>query len=97
MILLLTIGIVACTKLLCPWDFPGKNAGVGCHVLLQGIFLPLLQSPSPGDSGIELESPALAGRFFTTEPPEKPKIDGEIDLDTCIHITFWLKKKCTLA
>ena len=20
------------------WDFPGKNAGVGCHVLLQGIF-----------------------------------------------------------
>ena len=20
---------------LCPWDFPGKNAGVGCHFLLQ--------------------------------------------------------------
>ena len=20
------------------WDSPGKNAGVGCHVLLQGIF-----------------------------------------------------------
>ena len=27
------------TRLLCPWDFPGKNAGVGCHFLLQGIFL----------------------------------------------------------
>ena len=26
------------TKLLCPWDFPGKNTGVGCHFLLQGIF-----------------------------------------------------------
>ena len=25
-------------RLLCPWDFPGKNAGVGCHFLLQGIF-----------------------------------------------------------
>ena len=25
--------------LLCPWDFPGKNTGVGCHLLLQGIFL----------------------------------------------------------
>ena len=25
--------------LLCPWDFPGKNAGVGCHFLLQRIFL----------------------------------------------------------
>ena len=27
------------TRLLCPWDSPGKNAGVGCHTLLQGIFL----------------------------------------------------------
>ena len=26
-------------KLLCPWDSPGKNTGVGCHGLLQGIFL----------------------------------------------------------
>ena len=35
-------------RLFCPWDFPGKNTGVGCHFLLQGIFptqgsnLPLL-------------------------------------------------------
>ena len=25
-------------QLLCPWDFPGKNTGVGCYFLLQGIF-----------------------------------------------------------
>ena len=25
--------------LLCPWDSPGKNTGVGCHHLLQGSFL----------------------------------------------------------
>ena len=25
-------------SLICPWDSPGKNAGVGCHFLLQGIF-----------------------------------------------------------
>ena len=25
--------------LLCPWDSPGKNLAVGCHALLQGIFL----------------------------------------------------------
>ena len=34
-----------------------------------------LPFPSPGDlsdSGIEPASPALAGGFFTTEPPEKP-------------------------
>ena len=27
------------SRLLCPWDSPGKNTGVGCHALLQGIFL----------------------------------------------------------
>ena len=27
------------TRLLYPWDFPGRNSGVDCHVLLQGIFL----------------------------------------------------------
>ena len=26
------------TRLLCPRDSPGKNTGVGCHALLQGIF-----------------------------------------------------------
>ena len=26
------------TRLLCQWNFPGKNTGVGCHFLLQGIF-----------------------------------------------------------
>ena len=24
---------------LCPLDFPGKNTGVGCYILLHGIFL----------------------------------------------------------
>ena len=27
------------TRLLCPWDSPGKNTEVGCHALLQEIFL----------------------------------------------------------
>ena len=26
------------TRLLCPWDPPGKSTGLGCHFLLQGIF-----------------------------------------------------------
>ena len=25
-------------RLLCPWDFTGKNTGVGCHFLFPGIF-----------------------------------------------------------
>ena len=27
------------TRLLCPWNFPGTNTGVGSYSLLQGIFL----------------------------------------------------------
>ena len=44
-------------------DSPGKSTGVG------------LPCPPPGDlpnPGIEAKSSALAGGFFTTEPPGKP-------------------------
>ena len=34
------------TRLLHPWDSPGKNTGVGCHSLLQGIFP--TQGSNPG-------------------------------------------------
>ena len=34
------------TRLLHPWNSPGKNTGVGCHFLLQGIFL--TQGSNPG-------------------------------------------------
>ena len=34
------------TRLLCPWDSLGKSTGVGCHALLQGIFL--TQRSNPG-------------------------------------------------
>ena len=33
-------------RLLHPWDSPGKNPGVGCHFLLQGIFP--TQGSNPG-------------------------------------------------
>ena len=48
------------TRLLCPWDSPGKNTGVGCHVLLQGIL------SNAGIEPVSLRSPALASGFFTT-------------------------------
>ena len=28
------LGVYQATRLLCPWDFPGKSIGVGCHCLL---------------------------------------------------------------
>ena len=42
------------TRLLCPWNFPGKNTGVDCHFLLQQIF-PTQDQPE------SFASPALAG------------------------------------
>ena len=32
-------------RLLCPWDFPGKNTGVSGHSLFQGIFLTVGWNP----------------------------------------------------
>ena len=32
-------------RLLCAWDFPGKNAGAGCHTLLPRIFLTQESNP----------------------------------------------------
>ena len=37
---------------LCPWDFPGKNTGVGCHFLLQGIFP--TQGSNPQEDSVPL-------------------------------------------
>ena len=33
------------TRLLCPWESPGKNTGVGCHAFLEGIFPTLGLNP----------------------------------------------------
>ena len=51
------------TRLLCPWDSPGKNTGVGGRTLLQGSSNP----------GIEptLSFPALQADSLPSEPPGK--------------------------
>ena len=48
-------------------DSPGENTGVGCHALLQDIFL---------NPGIEPRSPTLQADSLPAEPPGKPKITG---------------------
>ena len=52
------------TRLLCPWDSPGKHTGVGHHALLQGIFP--TQDPT--------RSPALQADSLVSEPPGEPKV-----------------------
>ena len=50
------------TRLLCPWNPPGKNTGVGSHSLLQDL-------PNPG---IKPRSPALQADTLWSESPGKP-------------------------
>ena len=59
-------------RLLCPWNSPGQNTGVGSCSFLQGFS-------SPGDfpnPGIESRSSALLGGSLLSEPPGKPKNTG---------------------
>ena len=51
------------TRLLPPWNFPGKGTGVGCHFLLQGIFV---------IRGLNLGLPALRADTLPSEPPRSP-------------------------
>ena len=39
-----THGLYPC-RLLCPWNSPGKNTGVGCHTLLQARILEWVATP----------------------------------------------------
>ena len=63
------------TRLLCPWDFPGKNTGVGCHFLLQGGL------PNPGtEPTFDLtQSHGLDSAFLKGNglPKQSPMSSGE--------------------
>ena len=52
------------TRLLCLWNFPGKNTGKRGHFLLQGII-----STQGLNEPVSPMSPALAGGFYITAPP----------------------------
>ena len=66
-------------RLLCPRGSPGKNTGVGCHFLLQGIFLA---------QGWNLHL-LNAGGFFTTEPPGNPGYVFTRGIFTCLSVVCW--------
>ena len=51
------------TRLLCPWDFPGKSTGVGCHCLLQINSLTRIKRKDTQRSFIPIMHPS--------QPPQK--------------------------
>ena len=70
-------------KLPSPWNSPGGNTGVGCHCLLQGIFL----------TRDRTRVFHIAGRFFTTRewwpiPLATRECPVIIAINICIF--FWI-------
>ena len=64
----------------CQWYSPGKNTGVGCHALLQGIFL--TQGLNPG-------LPALSTDSLPFELPENPlsKLnEAKLEYNSCLSV-----------
>ena len=75
------------TRLLCPWNSPGKNTGVGCHFLLWGIF-PTQESNLCLLHLLHWE----AGSFYHWDTQEAQSVSCYIELfwvifnsDLCVH------------
>ena len=74
-------------RLLCPWNFLGKNTGMGCHFLLQGIVptqglnlgLPHCRQTLPsepwGNLGLRLNIQKI--KIMASSPITSWQIDGE--------------------
>ena len=81
--------------LLCPWNFPGKNTGAGCHSYPRG-------SSRPRDRTCISECLLhWQADFFTTEPPGKPAIQSVLDylfyIDWCVYVNSKFRNLFSLS
>ena len=77
-----SIHLTACFWLLCPWNSPGKNTGVGCHSLLQGIFQTQALNPALQVDSLPSKSP---GKMATSTESMKCKLKREY-----IRLEVWM-------
>ena len=92
------------TKLLCPWDSPGKNTGGGCHFFLQisltlGLkpyllhwqveSLPLSQLGSPG---LNIYLHVMLDHGKSKRVPEKTPISALLTMQK--PLTVWITINC---
>ena len=62
------------TRFLCPWDSPGKNTGVGCHALLQGLSNPGIKPMSPETPALQADSLPLSYHLPRPKCTEYPSL-----------------------
>ena len=70
---------------LCPWDSPGKNTGVGCQTLLQGIF------PTQGLNLGLILFPALTEGSLLLVPSGKPYCAVKLHKQHCLSLSQFLQ------
>ena len=74
------------TRLLCPWDSPGKCTGVGCHFFLHWSSLPRDWT----------QVSHIVGRHFTVWASREADItEMQLQWDITTHVLEWIKKKKT--
>ena len=85
------------SRLLCPWNSPGKNTGMGSPFLLQGIFQ--TQGSNPGllycRDSLLAEPP---GKPFTQQSPLFPPVEHSQNDALTLHTHMWISiiKKLSL-
>ena len=89
-------------RLLCPWASPGKNTGVGCHSVLQGISL--TQGSNPGllqcsqilyclsYREAHFKQGKKIFRSFLARDPSKVKTEHQTRFRGLLTWVKWLKK-----
>ena len=71
------------TRLLCPWNSPGKNTGVDCYSLIQGIFL---------NPGIKPGSPILQADSLPSELPDSVRPPNKTQTHTSHLVCFYFSQ-----
>ena len=81
------------TRLLCPWDSPGKNTGVSCHFLLQCMKV-------KSESEVDQSCPTLSDPMDFSLPGSSAHGIFQARVLGWIAITFskkWVKKRAILS
>ena len=90
------------TRLLCPWDFPGKSTGVGCHCLLRNNILEGInnritkteeQINDPEDRTVEITATQQNIEKRTKRKEDSPRDLWDNIKCTSIHIMGSQKEK----
>ena len=80
------------TRLLGPWDFPGKRTGVGCHCLLHQMWL-FLANIAKGAYLIEVCIISIFFFLFLGDRAYNPWSQEQVKNLAVCFLAFWVKIK----